>query len=40
MRYAYNDPAAGENASRLVSMTYPSGRVLDYAYGTAAAVSF
>ena len=31
IQYAYSDPSTG---SRLVSMTYPNGNVLDYNYGT------
>jgi RHS repeat-associated protein len=30
--YAYSEMAGGANHSRLESMTYPSGRVLDYVY--------
>ena len=32
VRYAYNEMADGNNNSRLVSMTYPNGRKLDYVY--------
>src|SRR5579884_4311104 len=32
VQYAYNELAGGANNSRLVSMTYPNGRVLDYNY--------
>ncbi|MBY0526219.1 MAG: SBBP repeat-containing protein [Gemmataceae bacterium] len=31
---AYSEMAGGANHSRLVSMTYPNGRVLNYNYGT------
>ena len=31
---AYTELSAGQNNSRLVSMTYPNGRVLDYKYAT------
>jgi YD repeat-containing protein len=34
VRYAYAEMAGGQNNSRLVSMTYPNGRVLDYVYNT------
>jgi YD repeat-containing protein len=34
VRYAYTEMAGGVNNSRLVSITYPSGYVLDYNYGT------
>ena len=32
VQYAYTDMAGGVNNSRLTSMTYPNGRVLDYNY--------
>ncbi len=32
VQYAYNEMGNGENNSRLVSMTYPSGYTLDYNY--------
>lgn len=32
VQYTYNDLANGENNSRLTSMIYPNGRVLDYNY--------
>jgi RHS repeat-associated protein len=32
VKYAYNEMANGENNSRLVSITYPNGYVLDYNY--------
>jgi RHS repeat-associated protein len=35
VQYAYSQMASGANHSRLVSMTYPNGRVLNYNYGTA-----
>jgi hypothetical protein len=35
VQYAYSDPSGGANHSRLVSMTYPNGRVLNYTYGGA-----
>src|SRR6202022_596968 len=34
VQYAYNELAGGSNNSRLVSMTYPNGRVLNSNYGT------
>jgi YD repeat-containing protein len=34
VQYAYTDLAGGTNNSRLVSMTYPNGRVLNYNYNT------
>jgi len=34
VQYAYNELAGGANNSRLVSMTYPNGRVLDYNYNS------
>jgi hypothetical protein len=34
VQYAYTQMAGGVNNSRLVSMTYPNGRVLDYNYAT------
>ena len=34
VQYAYNEMANGENNSRLVSMTYPDGYVLDYNYNS------
>lgn len=34
VQYTYNDLANGENNSRLTSMVYPNGRVLDYNYNT------
>jgi RHS repeat-associated protein len=33
VQYAYTEMAGGANNSRLVSMTYPNGRVLNYNYG-------
>ena len=36
VQYAYTEMAGGVNNSRLTSMTYPDGYVLDYNYGTAA----
>lgn len=33
-QYAYSEMASSANHSRLVSMTYPNGRVLDYTYGS------
>ena len=32
VQYAYSEMASGANNSRLVSMTYPNGRVLNYNY--------
>jgi hypothetical protein len=34
VQYAYTEMAGGVNNSRLVSMTYPNGRVLNYNYAT------
>lgn len=34
VQYQYNEMSNGENNSRLESMTYPNGRVLDYNYNT------
>jgi YD repeat-containing protein len=34
VQYAYNEMSGGANNSRLTSMTYPNGRVLNYLYGT------
>ncbi|HZU36993.1 MAG TPA: RHS repeat-associated core domain-containing protein [Gemmataceae bacterium] len=34
VQYAYTEMSGGQNNSRLVSMTYPNGRVLDYNYNT------
>ena len=34
VQYAYSEMASGANHSRLVSMTYPDGYVLDYDYAT------
>src|SRR5713226_1736390 len=34
VQYAYNELAGGANNSRLVSMTYPNGRVLNFNYNT------
>jgi len=34
VQYAYSEMAGGANHSRLVSMTYPNGRVITYDYGT------
>jgi RHS repeat-associated protein len=34
VQYAYNELAGGLNNSRIVSMTYPNGRVLNYNYNT------
>jgi RHS repeat-associated protein len=34
VQYAYNELAGGANNSRLVSMTYPNGRVLNYNYNS------
>jgi RHS repeat-associated protein len=34
VRYAYTEMAGGANNSRLVSMTYPNGRVLTYNYNS------
>jgi RHS repeat-associated protein len=34
VQYAYSEMAGGANHSRLVSMTYPNGRVLNYNYNT------
>ncbi len=34
VQYAYSEMAGGANHSRLTSMTYPNGRVLNYTYGT------
>jgi RHS repeat-associated protein len=34
VQYAYNELAGGANNSRVVSMTYPNGRVLNYNYNT------
>jgi len=41
VQYAYNQMAGGANNSRLTSMTYPSGRKVDYVYnsGIDAAIS-
>jgi len=35
VQYAYSTPGPGLNASRIVSETYPNGRVLGYSYGAA-----
>ncbi len=34
VQYAYTEMSGGQNNSRLVSMTYPNGRVLNYVYNT------
>src|SRR5207249_6507959 len=34
VQYAYSEMASGANHSRLVSMTYPNGRVLNYNYAS------
>src|SRR5207244_2107092 len=34
VQYAYNQMAGGANNSRLLSMTYPNGRVLNYNYAS------
>ncbi len=34
VQYAYTEMSSGQNNSRLTSMTYPDGRVLDYVYDT------
>ena len=34
VQYAYTEMSGGQNNSRLVSMTYPNGRVLDYNYNS------
>jgi RHS repeat-associated protein len=34
VQYAYNELAGGANNSRLVSMTYPNGRILNFNYNT------
>jgi YD repeat-containing protein len=34
VQYAYSEMASGANHSRIVSMTYPNGRVIDYTYGS------
>ena len=34
VQYAYTEMAGGQNNSRLVSMTYPNGRVFDYNYNS------
>ena len=34
MQYAYTEMSGGQNNSRLTSMTYPNGRVLDYNYNS------
>jgi RHS repeat-associated protein len=34
VQYAYNELAGGTNNSRLLSMTYPNGRVLNFNYNT------
>jgi hypothetical protein len=34
VQYAYSGMASGANNSRLTSMTYPSGRVLNFSYNT------
>src|SRR5262249_54154501 len=34
VQYAYNEMAGGANNSRLLSMTYPNGRVLNYSYAS------
>ena len=34
VQYAYNEMSNGENNSRLVSMTYPNGRVVNANYNT------
>jgi hypothetical protein len=33
-QYAYNELAGGANNSRIVSMTYPNARVLNFNYNT------
>ncbi len=35
VQYAYSEMTGGANHSRLISMTYPNGRVLNYNYGTS-----
>ena len=34
VQYAYTEMAGGQNNSRLTSMTYPNGRVLDFVYNS------
>src|SRR5262249_4675336 len=34
VQYVYNEMANGQNNSRLLSMTYPNGRVINYNYNT------
>jgi hypothetical protein len=34
VQYAYNQMAGGANNSRLTSITYPNGRVINYNYNT------
>ena len=34
VQYAYTEMSGGQNNSRLTSMTYPNGRVLDYNYNS------
>ena len=34
VKYTYTEMSGGQNNSRMVSMTYPNGRVLDYLYNT------
>jgi RHS repeat-associated protein len=34
VQYAYQEMGSGANNSRLISMTYPNGRVLNYNYGS------
>src|SRR5207253_8549196 len=39
VQYAHSEMAGGVNNSRLVSMTYPNGRVLNYVYGTSGSLN-
>lgn len=34
VQYAYSEMAGSDNHSRLVSMTYPNGRLIEYTYGS------